>query len=76
MRSDDKKMCLNVPELAQELGISKPMAYELVNCAGFPSFRVGKRIIVSREALEEWLRNASASEKCRRLMNSDKRTLC
>jgi excisionase family DNA binding protein len=30
-------------------------AYELVNASGFPSIRIGRKILVERSALENWL---------------------
>lgn len=45
MSTGENKLCLNVPEVARELGVSKPMAYMLANRVDFPSFRVGKRIL-------------------------------
>lgn len=50
-----EKITLTVGELQQRLGISKPEAYELVHQDGFPSFRVGRKILISRSGLEEWI---------------------
>ena len=30
-------------------------AYEIVNANGFPTIRIGKKIIVEKKALEQWL---------------------
>jgi hypothetical protein len=30
-------------------------AYELVNVSGFPSIRIGRKILVEKSALENWL---------------------
>lgn len=49
-------MTMTVDELAETLGIAKIKAYELTNTPGFPSFKVGKRILVSRRGLQEWIR--------------------
>ena len=38
------KMTIGVDELATEMGISRPKAYELANSDGFPILRVGRRI--------------------------------
>lgn len=48
-------MALTVEEMADELRISRPNAYDLVKQEGFPAFRIGTRIIVNRRALQEWL---------------------
>lgn len=50
-----KKMTLNVSELAEQLGISKPKAYDLVKRKDFPAVSIGKRIIIPVSALQEWL---------------------
>ena len=50
-----KRMTLTVAEMAAELNISKPTAYEIANRADFPTLRVGRRIIIPREAFERWL---------------------
>ncbi len=52
-----EKLTMNVSELAQKMGISKPKAYELVKREGFPSVQVGRRIIIPVSAFERWLSN-------------------
>jgi excisionase family DNA binding protein len=54
------KLTLSVEEMAQELGISKPLAYDLIKRDGFPSVRISeRRIIIPVDALRSWL-NANA----------------
>ena len=48
-------MTMTVKEMAAELHISGPTAYELTEQPDFPSFRIGQRIIVSRKGLQEWI---------------------
>ena len=56
----NEKLTLSVDELAQVLGISKPLAYDLIKRDGFPSVRISeRRIIVPIDALRSWL-NANA----------------
>ena len=50
-----EKIALTVPDIQQALGISKNTAYELVNRADFPKLRVGKRILIPRDAFMRWL---------------------
>ena len=51
-----KKLVLSVHELADTLGISRPVAYELIKKNGFPAVRVSeRRIIIPVEALCKWL---------------------
>lgn len=46
---------LNVRELAKYLGIGMNSAYQLVNSNGFPALKIGKRIVVPIEKLEQWV---------------------
>ena len=56
----NEKLTLSVEELANELGISKPIADELTKRDGFPSVRISeRRIIIPVDALRSWL-NANA----------------
>jgi excisionase family DNA binding protein len=50
---------ISVPEAARRLGISRSLAYELANRwlsgnseGGLPSIRLGRRLLVSRSAIE------------------------
>lgn len=54
--TDSKKLVLSVHELADTLGISRPVAYELTKKNGFPAVRVSeRRIIIPVEGLCRWL---------------------
>lgn len=46
---------LSVKELAAYLGVSLSVAYRLVNSAGFPVLRLGKRLLVPVEELRAWI---------------------
>lgn len=50
-----EKMCLSVEEMGEMIGISRSNAYELSRKKGFPSVRVGKRIIIPITELNKWL---------------------
>lgn len=49
-----EKVTLNVTEVSQVLGVSKPVVYQLIHRSDFPSFKIGARTVVPRIALEEW----------------------
>ncbi len=52
----DLPECLNVPDVAKFLGVSRSVAYKLVRQPGFPSIRVGeKRIVIPRDKFKEWI---------------------
>ena len=46
---------MSVQELSAQMGISLPKAYELVKIPGFPTIRIGARILNPIEAYKEWL---------------------
>ena len=51
-----QKRAIDVDELAEALGISKPTAYELCNREDFPAIRVTpRRIIIPVDGLQRWL---------------------
>lgn len=50
-----EKVTMSVQELAGQMGISLPVAYELVRQEGFPSIRIGRRILIPVEPFREWL---------------------
>ena len=51
----NSRATLSAPELAECLGISRAGAYNLMQANGFPSFRIGKRVMVTKAAFEKWL---------------------
>lgn len=52
----ENKLTLSVEEMAQTLGISRPVAYELIKREGFPAIRVSeRRIIIPVDSLKQWL---------------------
>jgi excisionase family DNA binding protein len=48
----DQRLTLSVEEAGRLLGISRGLAYELVNRGDIPSVRLGRRIVVPRRALD------------------------
>lgn len=58
------KDVLSVPEVATYLGVSRPLAYELVHRADFPAVKIGeRRIVVPVSALESWLTQQASEPK-------------
>jgi len=51
----------SVDELANELGISRQSAYAGLRQGKIPSIRLGKRFIIPRAAIAEWLRRPGES---------------
>jgi excisionase family DNA binding protein len=59
---------VGVEEAARLLGISRSLAYELVNewidsggRTGLPAIRLGRRLLVKRSVLEQWARDTGAA---------------
>ena len=52
---DELPLMLNVVQVAAVLGISRAGAYELVHSKGFPALKIGRRIVVPKDKLREWI---------------------
>lgn len=53
--SKSERLTLTVEEAARFLGISRGLAYEMARCGKLPVVRFGRRLLVSRRALERML---------------------
>ena len=51
------KKLITVKEFVSEYGIGTNKAYEIVNSKGFTIIRLGKKILIVRDRLDEWLKN-------------------
>ena len=52
---EDLPLVLDVADIQQIMGISRASAYELVHTPGFPAFRRGRLIKVSKIAFLDWM---------------------
>ena len=52
---DELPIYLSAKMVAQVLGVSISSAYELMHGKGFPSVRIGNRIIVPKDHLKAWV---------------------
>ena len=52
---DELPLMLNVVQLAAVLGISRAGAYDLVHSEGFPTLKIGSRIVVPKEKFCRWV---------------------
>ena len=48
-------LMINADQLSKTLGISRAGAYELMHSKGFPTLRIGKRMMVSKDQLIKWV---------------------
>lgn len=58
-----EKTTMTVQELSVQLCISIPKAYELTKTPGFPSIRIGTRIIIPIDEYKKWLQETSKSKE-------------
>ena len=52
----DLPLTLNAREAAGVLRISKSKVYELARMESFPAVRIGKRVVIPRDKLIEWMK--------------------
>ena len=52
---DDLPLFLNAATVSRVLGVSPASAYELMHEKGFPTLRVGSRMVVPKEKFIEWV---------------------
>ena len=52
---------LSANQLAQVLGISRANAYTLMHSKGFPTIQIGKRMVVPKNKLIEWMEEQTGS---------------
>jgi excisionase family DNA binding protein len=57
-----ERLTLTVPEVAEVVGVSRAHAYELIRLGRIPSIRLGRRLVVPRKALDEFLDQACSLE--------------
>lgn len=55
----ENKILIGIKEAAKMVNLSLPTMYKLAYSDGFPSIRVGKRILINVEGLQRW-----ANEQC------------
>ena len=51
----DKKMTLSVQEAAELIGVSKPTMLNLLHAGEITHKRIGKKIIISYQAVVDWI---------------------
>ena len=52
---DELPIMLSVPQLAAVLNISRSGAYALVRSEGFPALKIGSRIVIPKDKLQNWI---------------------
>ena len=57
---DQLPLSLSAEDVAKTLNISRANAYVLLNSKGFPVIRIGKRMLVMKDKLLEWIEQQTA----------------
>jgi len=58
-----EKAVYNIYEVAALMEINLPKAYEIARQENFPSIRIGRRIVVPKEAFHRWLEQAALDKQ-------------
>ncbi len=58
---EEVPLVLCAEEIAQLLGISRSAAYGMLHTKGFPTIQIGKRMVVQKDRLVQWM-NAQIKE--------------
>ncbi len=61
---DELPLFLNAETVAKALGVSPATSYELLHESGFPSLKIGNRMVVPKEKFIQWVQaHTGGSEK-------------
>lgn len=59
---DQLPITLCAEEVASVLGISRAGAYTLMHSKGFPTIKIGKRMVVPKDKLVKWMEAQTAKK--------------
>ena len=60
----DLPLFLNADAVAKVLGVSPSSAYELMHEPGFPTLRIGSRMVVPKEKFIQWVEEHTKGGEC------------
>ena len=60
---EELPLFLNADLVSKVLGIAPSSAYELMHEKGFPSLRIGNRIVVPKEKFQQWVEEQMGGAK-------------
>ena len=60
---EELPLFLNADLISKVLGIAPSSAYELMHGKGFPSLRIGSRIVVPKEKFQQWVEEQMGGAK-------------
>lgn len=55
MGMEANRKTMTVKEFCEEYSVGINKGYELINCEGFPMLRVGRKILILRSKVDQWL---------------------
>ena len=61
---DDLPLFLNADTVGKVLGVSFSSAYELMHEPGFPTLRIGSRMVVPKEQFVQWVSTHTQGGDC------------
>lgn len=57
----NERLMLSIDQAAEILGIGISLMYQLSRTDGFPVTKIGRRSLISKKALEEWIDKKSGT---------------
>lgn len=60
MPDEKGEICWTVEKAAKSCSVSRPTMLAMTRITGFPCFRVGRKILIPRRALMDWLDRQAA----------------
>ena len=60
---DQLPISLTADHIAAALGISRANAYVLLRSEGFPTLHIGKRMVVPKDRLLQWIEDSVSSSR-------------
>ena len=60
---DELPLMLNAETLAKVLGVAPSSAYELMHEEGFPTLKIGNRLVIPKEDFVAWVRSHTGGAK-------------
>lgn len=56
------ELTYNITEAAEALGVARSTMYQIIHREDFPTLKVGRRRLISRELLAEWVKAQAGKE--------------
>lgn len=60
----EEKLTMTASEAAEALQVSMPVIYELCRRENFPVIRIGRKVLIPRDQLQNWVNAQLRREVC------------